>query len=309
MCCNNAIRKEGVLISLVVEGLRKTFGATVAVKNLSFEARPGHPLALLGGNGAGKTTTIRIVLGLLSADGGVVRINGRDAHHGGASIGYLPEERGLYPKVKVVDQLIYFAKLYGLTARDAASSVASWLDRLEVAPHASRRAEELSKGNQQKVQLIAALAHDPDIVILDEPFSGLDPVNSELLKGILVDLVARGKIILFSSHQMAQVEAFCEDICVLQRGEVVLQGKLTDIKRSYGRNRLALRVEGDAEGFLRLPGIQSAEPDGAGFILRLTSEDTAQELLRTLARADAKVVRFELLEPSLHEIFLEKVGS
>ncbi|MCY0870243.1 MAG: DUF4162 domain-containing protein, partial [Firmicutes bacterium] len=229
-------------------------------------------------------------------------------HRSRVSFGYLPEERGLYPKAKILTQLVYFGRLQGMSPSSALHSARSWLDRLHITADAQRRVDELSKGNQQKVQLIAALINDPELVMLDEPFSGLDPVNSELLQGIVRELIERGRTVLFSSHEMSYVESFCEDICILKAGRAIVQGNLRAIKRSYGHTQLSLRAQGDVASVLQTQGLAYSQA-ADGFTVRLPSEPTAQALLRALLDAEIAVEQFALQEPSLHQIFIEKVGD
>ena len=296
-------------MTLAIRQLRKTFDGATAVDGLTFEAESGRAFALLGGNGAGKTTTIRMILGLFPPDSGEIVWQGGSVRRDRVRIGYLPEERGLYPKARVLDQLVYLGRLQGMADRAAGQAAHAWLERLGLAECARRRAEELSKGNQQKIQLIAALISDPDLVILDEPFSGLDPVNAELLKDVVLELTRRGRTLIFSSHQMEHVESLCEDIVLLKKGRVALQGNLAAIKRSYGRTNLRVQADADVGPLLQRPGVLSVRRLAAGYEVKLAEEGAAQSILRALADADAPVVRYELAEPSLHEIFIEKVGG
>ena len=224
------------------------------------------------------------------------------------SIGYLPEERGLYPKEKVSEQLVYFARLEGMSRHEAVKAMKSWLDRLGIAEHETKRVEQFSKGNQQKVQIISALIHDPQLVILDEPFSGLDPVNSDLLASVVKEQLARGKKMVFSSHQMGHVEQFCEQICILKRGSMVVSGSLKDIKRSYGRSNLLLRSEENLSQYLVPEAIRSFSSGSHEWQVQVKDEDQAHEILRQLTRDGVRLLKYELKEPTLHEIFIEKVG-
>ena len=228
---------------LELKNIDKSFGEKKVLKGVSFVAESGKAFGLLGRNGAGKTTSIRILMNVFPADAGEVLTDGKPIDYDKISLGYLPEERGLYPKKLIIDQLVYFAELKGMKRTDAVQSVDRWLKRLELYEYRNKRLDTLSKGNQQKVQLITALAHDPQIVILDEPFSGLDPVNAILLKDVVKEQIARGKIVLFSSHQMSYIEEFCDSIAILNAGKVVLHGDIREIKRNYLRDRLVVRTE------------------------------------------------------------------
>ena len=228
---------------LEIKDVHKSFGEKKVLNGISFAADSGKAFGLLGRNGAGKTTTIRILMDVFPADSGEVMLDGQAIDHHKVGIGYLPEERGLYPKKKIIDQLVYFSELKGMKYADAVKAIDYWLERLGMTEHRNKRLDTLSKGNQQKIQLVTALAHDPQIVVLDEPFSGLDPVNAMLLKDVVREEIARGKIVLFSSHQMNYIEEFCDSIAILNSGHVVLSGDLHDIKRNYTRDKLILRSE------------------------------------------------------------------
>ena len=228
---------------LELKNIEKSFGQKKVLKGVSFQAEPGKAFGLLGRNGAGKTTSIRILMDVFPADCGEVLIDGRKIDYRKVQIGYLPEERGLYPKKLIIDQLTYFAELKGMSRKAAVRAVDYWLKRLGMAEYRNKRLDTLSKGNQQKIQLVTALAHDPHIVILDEPFSGLDPVNAMLLKEVVKEQIAEGKVVLFSSHQMNYIEEFCDSIAILNDGKVALQGELREIKRNYVRDRLVVRTE------------------------------------------------------------------
>ena len=287
--------------------IRKSFGPKTVLDGVSFHARSGEALGLLGRNGAGKTTSIRILMGVFPADGGRVLADGAPIDYGGVSMGYLPEERGLYPKKKIGEQLVYFARLNGMTKSGAAKAVDRWLERLGMAEYRDKRLDTLSKGNQQKIQLITALAHDPDIIILDEPFSGLDPVNAMLLKDVVKEELDRGKTVLFSSHQMSYIEEFCHSIAILRDGKIVLSGALHDIKRDYPRDKLVIRSE-------QADDIAAAFPDGCvrresgELLLRLPSPEAKGETMRKLAeRFDLDELR--VFEPSLNDIFVEYAGD
>ena len=255
---------------LELKNIDKSFGEKKVLKGVSFVAESGKAFGLLGRNGAGKTTSIRILMNVFPADAGEVLTDGKPIDYDKISLGYLPEERGLYPKKLIIDQLVYFAELKGMKRTDAVQSVDRWLKRLELYEYRNKRLDTLSKGNQQKIQLITALAHDPQIVILDEPFSGLDPVNAILLKDVVKEQIARGKIVLFSSHQMSYIEEFCDSIAILNAGKVVLHGDLREIKRNYVRDRLVVRTENPEQIKADFKDDCTVQEDGS-LILRLAS--------------------------------------
>lgn len=311
-------------MSLVVDKLYKKYGEKVVVNELSFELKEPGVYALLGTNGAGKTTSIRMMLNMIAKDGGEVLWNGKplDARH--TKIGYLAEERGLYPKYTLMDQLLYFAKLKNIDKAEAKEKIKYWSGLLELdeylypeAHSSSKRkkkvkpmnADQLSKGNQQKIQLMAALIDDPEILVFDEPISGLDPVNTDLFKGIIRQEMSRGKYIIMSSHQMATVEEFCRDITILDHGEAVLQGDLNEIKRGYGRVNLEIKCDDDFSDVIKSYDLKVVNETPDGTMLKVVNEAQAREFLNALIAAGHQIVRFELREPSLHEIFVEKVGG
>lgn len=289
-------------MELTLNNIRKSFGPKEVLKGFSFTAHSGEAFGLLGRNGAGKTTTIRILMGVFPANSGEVLVDGRPIDYKKTGIGYLPEERGLYPKQKIFDQLVYFARLKGMTAKDAGASVDKWLDRLGMTEYRDKRLDTLSKGNQQKIQLVTALAHDPEIIILDEPFSGLDPVNAQLLKDVVREELERGKCVIFSSHQMNYIEEFCDSIAILNGGEAVLMGSIRDIKRSARRDRLICRTEREAELMRDLS--DRARPYQSGEILvELGGEERSEVMKRLIDRYDADEVR--VYEPTLNDIFVQ----
>jgi ABC-2 type transport system ATP-binding protein len=296
-------------MGLQVKQLVKQYGGKAVVNDISLEASTGKAFGLLGGNGAGKTTTIRSILGLLDYDAGEVYWKGKSILANRPSIGYLPEERGLYPKEKVSEQLIYFARLEGMSKQNATKSMKHWLERLGISEYENKQVEQLSKGNQQKVQIITALIHDPELLILDEPFSGLDPVNSDLLASVVKEQLKEGKTIIFSSHQMGHVEQFCEDICILKRGQIMVSGNLRDIKSSYGRHNLVLRSEVDLTTHLAVAGLKPVNIGIHEWLIKVKEEQHAHELLLQLTREGIPLLKFEIKEPTLHEIFIEKVGE
>ncbi len=308
-------------MSLEVKNLSKKYGEKTVVDSLSFTLEKPGVYALLGTNGAGKTTSIRMILGMLANDGGQVLWQGRPIDPMNMNVGYLAEERGLYPKYALMDQLLYFAKLKGVPKETAKERIAYWAGRLEVEEYLypkktkgkkkekPKLAEQLSKGNQQKIQLMAALLSEPELLILDEPLSGLDPVNTDIFKGIIREEMEKGKYLIMSSHQMATIEEFCEDITILNRGKAVLQGNLNEIKKSYGRVNMFVKCDNPFEDIIQkhnMPVINNT-PDGKQ--LRVTGEAQALDFLSDLLASDKQVVKFELREPSLHEIFVEKAGA
>lgn len=296
-------------MSLKVDGIVKKFGDYTAVDDLSFEISKPGVFALLGTNGAGKTTSIRIILGMLSSDKGEVKWQGKRFTTSEEPIGYLAEERGLYPKYKIMDQLMYFCSLKGMRKADAAKALDYWFDRLNVNEYRDKRAEQLSKGNQQKIQLIAALAPNPELLILDEPLSGLDPVNAELFKTVIREEMNKNKYIIMSSHQMATIEEFCSDIVIMNKGRTVLQGDLNEIKKGYGRVKLTVKCEGDITSLAAQHGLEVTENTPNGQSFNVSSEQQAHALLGAIMEKQIPLIRYELREPTLNEIFIEKVGA
>lgn len=308
-------------MSLEVRNLSKKYGDKTVVDNLSFTLEKPGVYALLGTNGAGKTTSIRMILGMLANDGGQVLWQGKPIDPMNMNVGYLAEERGLYPKYALMDQLLYFAKLKGVSREIAKERIAYWAERLEVEEYLypkktkgkkaekPKLAEQLSKGNQQKIQLMAALLSEPELLILDEPLSGLDPVNTDLFKGIIREEMEKGKYLIMSSHQMATIEEFCEDITILNRGKAVLQGNLNEIKRSYGRVNMFVKCDKPFEDIIEKHGLPLINDTPDGKQLKVTGEKQALDFLADLLAMDKQVVKFELREPSLHEIFVEKAGA
>ena len=288
---------------LELKNIDKSFGEKKVLKGVSFVAESGKAFGLLGRNGAGKTTSIRILMNVFPADAGEVLTDGKPIDYDKISLGYLPEERGLYPKKLIIDQLVYFAELKGMKRTDAVQSVDRWLKRLELYEYRNKRLDTLSKGNQQKIQLITALAHDPQIVILDEPFSGLDPVNAILLKDVVKEQIARGKIVLFSSHQMSYIEEFCDSIAILNAGKVVLHGDLREIKRNYVRDRLVVRTDNPEQIKADFKDDCTVQEDGS-LILRLASPNDKQTAMKHLAEK-YDIDEIKVFEPSLNYIFVE----
>ena len=288
---------------LELKNIDKSFGEKKVLKGVSFFTESGKAFGLLGRNGAGKTTSIRILMNVFPADAGEVLTDGKPIDYDKISLGYLPEERGLYPKKLIIDQLVYFAELKGMKRTDAVQSVDRWLKRLELYEYRNKRLDTLSKGNQQKIQLITALAHDPQIVILDEPFSGLDPVNAILLKDVVKEQIARGKIVLFSSHQMSYIEEFCDSIAILNAGKVVLHGDLREIKRNYVRDRLVVRTDNPEQIKADFKDDCTVQEDGS-LILRLASPNDKQTAMKHLAEK-YDIDEIKVFEPSLNDIFVE----
>ena len=292
---------------LELKNIEKSFGEKKVLTGVSFKAEGGKAFGLLGRNGAGKTTSIRILMDVFPANSGEVLLDGKPIDYNKVGIGYLPEERGLYPKKKIIDQLTYFAELKGMSAKEAVKAVDYWLDRLGMMEYRNKRLDTLSKGNQQKIQLVTAVAHDPEIVILDEPFSGLDPVNAMLLKDVVKELIAKGKIVLFSSHQMSYIEEFCDSIAILNAGKVALSGDLHDIKRDYPRDRLVVRTE--------YPDAIKADFDSActvmengDLMIQLSSPDEKKSTMKKLVD-NYDIDEVKVFEPSLNDIFVEYAGD
>ncbi len=292
---------------LELRNIEKSFGAKKVLEGVSFRAESGKAFGLLGRNGAGKTTSIRILMDVFQADAGEVLIDGAPIDYSSVAIGYLPEERGLYPKKVILDQLLYFCELKGMKKREALSSIDYWLGRLEMSEYRNKRLDTLSKGNQQKIQLITALAHDPQIVILDEPFSGLDPVNAMLLKDVVKEQIAKGKIVLFSSHQMNYIEEFCDSIAILNQGKIAVTGDLHEIKRSYERDRLVVGTE-RPEPIEQAFGSRCTRTERGELIIRLSSPSEKKAVMTQLVeRFDVDEVK--VFEPSLSDIFVEYAGE
>ena len=317
-------------MSLKVNELTKIYGENTVVDKLSFEMNEPGVYALLGRNGAGKTTTIRIILGMLAHDGGEVLWNNQPLDPLKVNVGYLAEERGLYPKYTLMDQLIYFARLKNVSESEAKKRVKYWAERLEVEEYLypttlakksafsksgkgksikSRQADQLSKGNQQKIQLMASLISDPELIILDEPLSGLDPVNADLFKDIIRECIAKERYLIMSSHQMPTIEEFCSDITILNRGEAVVQGNLNEIKKGYGRVNMFVKSEQDLRPYVDAMQLNVLAQTPDGYHIKVTGEEQATTFLTKLVEEKVPVVKFELREPSLHEIFVEKVGA
>lgn len=306
---------------LEVKNLTKQYGEKVVVDDLSFSINEPGVYALLGTNGAGKTTSIRMILGMLAKNSGEVLWNGKTFSAAELNVGYLAEERGLYPKYSLLDQLLYFASLKKVPKKVAMDRIKYWAERLQVEEYIfppktvkgkaakANRADQLSKGNQQKIQLMAALISEPEFLILDEPLSGLDPVNTDLFKGIIREEIAKNKYLIMSSHQMPTIEEFCTDITIMNRGQAVLQGNLNDIKKSYGRVNLFVKSDSEIAPHIQKFGITIVEKMPSEYHLKVTDERQARAFLASMMQDNVPLVKFELREPSLHEIFVEKVGD
>ena len=292
---------------LELKNIEKSFGEKKVLTGVSFKAEGGKAFGLLGRNGAGKTTSIRILMDVFPANSGEVLIDGQPIDYNKIGIGYLPEERGLYPKKIIIDQLTYFAELKGMSRKAAMQSIDYWLDRLGMTEYRNKKLETLSKGNQQKIQLITALAHDPDIIILDEPFSGLDPVNAMLLKDVVKEQIAKGKIVLFSSHQMSYIEEFCDSIAILNNGVVALHGDLHDIKRDYPRDRLVVKTE-TPDAIIDDFGASCTVMDNGDLMIRLGSPSEKKTTMTRLVET-YDIDEVKVYEPSLNDIFVEYAGD
>ena len=307
-------------MSLVVTNLSKKYGEKTVVDHISFSLEHPGVYAFLGTNGAGKSTSLRMMLGMLAKDSGEVRWKGKPLDTMETNVGYLAEERGLYPKFTLMDQLLYFASLKNVSKEDAKVRIEYWVERLELTEYfhppvvgkkrpKPMKADQLSKGNQQKVQLLAALISDPELLILDEPLSGLDPVNMDLFKQVIHEQVDAGKYIIMSSHQMEVVEEFCEDITILHHGKAVVQGNLNEIKKSYGRVNMFVKTEEPIDDLIEASGLRVVNKTPNGIQLKVSGQEQADRFLDQLVSGHKTIVRFELREPSLHEIFVEKAGE
>lgn len=295
-------------MGLVVRDVNKSFGDKHVVQDISFELDKPGVFGLLGTNGAGKTTTIRMILGIIKKDSGEITWDGKGVTRGNVNFGYLPEERGLYPKSTVYDQLVYFANLKGLSNKEADEAVRFWLNKLNLMEYINSPAEKLSKGNQQKVQFVTAMLHDPDLIVLDEPFSGLDPVNTEVLSGIMKELVSKGKYIIMSSHQMGVIEEFCSDLVILNRGKTVLKGNLKKIKDSYETNKVMIETDDDIKEVLSKLDLEIINESDGFYIIGAEASDR-DKLLKELVKNKISIKTFSVVKPSLHEIFIEKAGE
>ena len=294
---------------LILENVSKTFVEKKAVEGISFSLNKPGVFGLLGTNGAGKTTTIRMLLGIIKKDSGEITWNGKKVDRKSVNFGYLPEERGVYPKVKIYDQLMYFAELKGMKKQEADAAIKDWAKKLKVEEYMQMPAEKLSKGNQQKIQFMTAVIHNPELVVLDEPFSGLDTVNTELLKNIIIDLVKEEKYIIMSAHQMSTIEEFCSDILILNKGKTVLQGNLREIKDQYPANRVQIETnESITENIAKL-GLEIENEKNNEYTIKIDNEEQAHNLLNELVKDRKTINKFEITKPTLNDIFIEKVGE
>ncbi|MEE0522504.1 MAG: ATP-binding cassette domain-containing protein [Lachnospira sp.] len=303
-------------MKLEVKDITKSFGDKQVLHGISFEVQSGRALGLLGRNGAGKTTTIRILMDVFRANSGEVLLDGEKFNQRKHLIGYLPEERGLYPKKKVIEQMVYLGRIRGISKSEAVANSKKWLKRLGVLEYENVKLETLSKGNQQKVQLASTLVCDPDIVILDEPFSGLDPVNSRILQDVVMELIGQNKIVIFSSHQMSYVEEFCKDIVIINKGDVVLSGDLDNIKREFGKNQLVVsavdKTLDDLENIINEHMSDILEITGRTkeeLIIKNVADVSRKQILSKFISENIEIERFETYKPSLNDIFVSKVGD
>lgn len=294
---------------LKLEHVSKLFGKFSAVKDLSLVIPEKEMFGFLGANGAGKTTTFRMILGLLDPSAGIITWDGRPIDYSTSHlVGYLPEERGLYPKLKVNDQIVYLARLRGMPKSKSLSELKLWLERFKIPEYENKKVEELSKGNQQKIQFIAAVIHKPKLLILDEPFSGLDPINVELLKEAVLSLKENGATIVFSSHRMEHVEEMCEHLCIMHKGSPVVHGSLKEIKRAFGKKNLVIHADFSLDSLKNYPGVVKTKTTMEGMHLQIEGEKIAEQILKEIVNKGF-IRRFSLEEPSLNDIFIEKVGN
>lgn len=296
-------------MGLRIENVSKSYGTKKVVDDISFDMDKPGVFGLLGTNGAGKTTTIRMMLGILKKDVGEISWNGKEVARKHVNFGYLPEERGIYPKTKIYDQMMYFARLKGMDKKKADEAIKYWMKRLEVEEYMYMPAEKLSKGNQQKIQFITAILHDPELIILDEPFSGLDPVNTELLKNVILELVNQNKYIIMSSHQMSSIEEFCTDVVILNKGKTVLKGNLKEIRNTYKATKIELSTIENADKYIEELGLEILSNKNNDYEIAITGEDDGYKLFNSLSQNNVKVIKFEMKKPSLNDIFIEKVGG
>lgn len=296
-------------MGLVLKNVSKTFVGKRAVDNISFELNKPGVFGLLGTNGAGKTTTIRMLLGIIKKDSGEITWNGKVVDRKSVNFGYLPEERGVYPKTKIYNQLMYFAELKGMKKEEADEAIKNWAKKLKVEEYLDKPAEKLSKGNQQKIQFMTAVIHNPELLVLDEPFSGLDPVNTELLKNIIINLVKEGKYIIMSAHQISTIEEFCSDILILNKGKTVIKGNLKEIKDTYPANRVQIETNENIETDIKKLGFEIENIKNYSYTVKIFDEQKAHELLKELVIKGITINKFEIMKPTLNDIFIEKVGE
>jgi ABC-2 type transport system ATP-binding protein len=299
-------------MGLIVEHIDKFFGQFQAIKDLSMEVKEGAIFGFLGANGAGKTTTMRMILDILRPDSGSITWNSKDVNEiPRRNWGYLPEERGLYPKMKVDEQLLFLARLQGVSKQDAQKTLDEWLERFQINANRKKKIEELSKGNQQKVQFLAAILHNPEILIMDEPFSGLDPVNAAVLKEAFLEMHRRGKTIIFSTHQLEQAEELCQDVVIINKGQSVVQGSVREVRRQRGRNVVRLKLENDAQAswLEQLPEVQVTKRREDYIEMHIQADLNPNVIVEAALQHGGIISRFELTEPSLTDIFIELVGT
>ena len=296
-------------MGLKIDNVVKSYSGKVVVDKLSLEMDKPGVFGLLGTNGAGKTTTIRMILGILKKDSGEITWNGKKVERKNVNFGYLPEERGIYPKSKIYEQLLYFAELKGMKKENASKEIDYWMDKLKVSEYKNMTAEKLSKGNQQKVQFITAILNDPELIVLDEPFSGLDPVNTELLKEVILELVEKGKYIVMSSHQMTSIEEFCSEVVIINKGKTVLKGNLKEIKDTYKANRLIINTKQDITAEVKELNLNIEKNIDNNYEIKIENEEIAHTLLKNLVNRNIEIDKFELKKPTLNDIFIEKVGE
>lgn len=300
---------DACAMGLELKDVCKSFGTKEAVKHLSLTIDKPGVYGLLGTNGAGKTTTIRMILGIIKRTSGTITWNGKEVTRENVNFGYMPEERGVYPKTKIFDQLMYFARLKGMKVKDATEAIDYWLKRLDMEEYRNMLAEKLSKGNQQKIQFIIAVMNDPELIVLDEPFSGLDPVNTEMLSKVVEELVSKNKYIIMSSHQMSSIEEFCSNLTILNRGNTVLQGNLEEIKESYPSEKIEIISKDNIEELIKNQGLEILENRENHYIVRIKEQTEGQNLFKKLAENNINLSKFEFKKPTLNEIFIEKVGA
>lgn len=296
-------------MGLVVENVSKSFGLKKAVDDISFKIDKPSVFGLLGTNGAGKSTTIRMILGIITKDAGNITWNGGIVSRKSVNFGYLPEERGIYPKTKIIDQLRYFGALKGMNRESVDKSIYEWAKKLKVEEYLNMTAEKLSKGNQQKIQFMTAVIHNPDLIVLDEPFSGLDPVNTEILKNVIIELVNQGKYIIMSAHEMHTIEEFCTDVVILNRGKTVLKGNLKKIRNSYDANKVMIETEENIKSIIKEHDLKLEYAHDNIYSIFISDEEEAHKLLKDLIKNKVDVNKFEIMKPTLNDIFIEKVGG
>ncbi len=300
---------DACAMGLELKDVCKSFGIKEAVKHLSLTIDKPGVYGLLGTNGAGKTTTIRMILGIIKRTSGTITWNGKEVTRENVNFGYMPEERGVYPKTKIFDQLMYFARLKGMKVKEATEAIDYWLKRLDMEEYRNMLAEKLSKGNQQKIQFIIAVMNDPELIVLDEPFSGLDPVNTEMLSKVVEELVSKNKYIIMSSHQMSSIEEFCSNLTILNRGNTVLQGNLEEIKESYPSEKIEIISRDNIEDIIKNQGLEILENRENHYLVRIKEQTEGQNLFKKLAENNINLSKFEFKKPTLNEIFIEKVGA